>query len=74
MKNQGIYYSLKAQLDKIAKHNRQGSYRTKERYYMAMKRFCHFLADNYHLQKLSNISSKQLVAYVIWSKIYKLSG
>ena len=73
MKNQGIYNSLEAQLNKLARHNRQGSYRTKERYYMAMKRFCHFLAENYHLQKLSYISSKQLVAYVIWSKIYKLS-
>ena len=74
MKKQGLYQSLEAQLDKIARHNRQGNYRTKERYYMAMKRFCHFLAENYHLQKLSNISSKQLVAYVILSKIYKLSG
>ena len=66
MKNQGLYYSLEAQLDKIARHNRQGSYRTKERYYMAMKRFCHFLADEYHLQKLANISGKHLVAYVLW--------
>ena len=65
MKN-NTYFALEAQLDKIARHNRQGSYRTKERYYMAMKRFCHFLADNYHLQKLSNICGKHLVAYVIW--------
>ena len=74
MKNQGIYHSLEAQLDKIARHNRQGSYRTKERYYMAMKRFCHFLADNYHLQKLSNISSKHLVAYVLWMQEKGLSA
>ena len=74
MKNQGLYYSLEAQLDKIARHNRQGSYRTKERYYMAMKRFCHFLADEYHLQKLSNISSKHLVAYVFWMQEKELSA
>ena len=74
MKNQGIYYSLIAQLDKIARHNRQGSYRTKERYYMAMKRFCHFLAEEYHLQKLSNISSKHLVAYVLWMQEKGLSA
>ena len=73
MKNQGLYYSLEAQLDKIARHNRQGSYRTKERYYMAMKRFCHFLAEEFHLQKLSNISSKHLVAYVIWMQEKELS-
>ena len=74
MKNQGIYNSLEAQLNKLARHNRQGSYRTKERYYMAMKRFCHFLADEYHLQKLSNISGKHLVAYVIWMQEKGLSA
>lgn len=31
--NRGIYYTLVAQLDKLARHNRQGSFRTKERYY-----------------------------------------
>ena len=74
MKKQGLYYSLEAQLDKIARHNRQGSYRTKERYYMAMKRFCHFLADEYHLQKLANISGKHLVAYVLWMQEKGLSA
>ena len=74
MKNQGLYYSLEAQLDKIARHNRQGSYRTKERYYMAMKRFCHFLAEEFHLQKLSNISSKHLVTYVLWMQEKGLSA
>jgi site-specific recombinase XerD len=74
MKNQGLYNSLEAQLNKLARHNRQGSYRTKERYYMAMKRFCCFLADEYHLQKLSNISSKHLVAYVLWMQEKGLSA
>ncbi len=74
MKNQGIYNSLEAQLNKLARHNRQGSYRTKERYYMAMRRFCHFLAEEFHLQKLSNISSKHLVAYVLWMQEKELSA
>ena len=74
MKNQGLYNSLEAQLNKLARHNRQGSYRTKERYYMAMKRFCHFLAEEFHLQKLSNISSKHLVAYVLWMQKKELSA
>ena len=47
--NTGIYLSLLAQLDKLARHNRQGSFRTKERYYEAMKRFCAFLADAFRL-------------------------
>ena len=61
---ENIYRSLIAQLDKLARHNRQGSFRTKERYYEACKRFCKFLAETYHLQKLSNISGKPLTAYV----------
>ena len=62
--NEGIYNSLIAQLDKLAHHNRQGSYRTKERYYKAMKRFCRFLAEEYHLQKLANVAPKHLNAYI----------
>ena len=64
--NPGIYQTLIAQLDKIFRHNRQGSFRTKKRYYEAMKRFCRFLADHYHLQKLANISAKHLTAYVLY--------
>ena len=63
--NTGLYNTLVAQLDKVARHNRQGSFRTKERYYETMKRFCRFLAEHYHLQKLTNISGKHLTAYVM---------
>lgn len=65
IKNQGIYATLVNQLDKLARHNRQGSFRTRERYYEACKRFCAYLADEYHLQKLENISGKHLTAYVL---------
>ena len=65
MENLGIYMSLVAQLDKLARHNRQGSFRTKERYYEATKRFCRFLAEEYRLQKLANISGKHLTAYIL---------
>ncbi len=64
IKNEGIYRALVSQLDKLARHNCQGSFRTKDRYYEAMKRFCRYLAEHYHLQKLSNISGKHLVSYV----------
>lgn len=63
--NIGIYLGLLAQLDKLARHNRQGSFRTKERYYEAMKRFCAFLADAFHLQKLANVNGKHLTAYIL---------
>ena len=68
------YFTLEAQLKKLARHNRQGSYRTRERYYSAMKRFCHFLAEEYRLQKLANINGKHLVAYVLWMQEKELSA
>ena len=34
--NKGAYCTLTTQLDKLARHNRQGSFRTKERYYEAL--------------------------------------
>ena len=40
MTTKGIYHTLVTQLDKLARHNRQGSFRTKDRYYEAVKRFC----------------------------------
>ena len=63
--NRGTYGTLVSQLDKLARHNRQGSFRTKGRYYEAFKRFCAYLADTYHLQKLENISGKHLTSYVL---------
>lgn len=66
IENMGIYLTLVSQLDKLAQHNRQGSFRTKERYYEAMKRFCAYLADEFRLQKLENISGKHLTSYVLW--------
>ena len=56
--NIGIYLGLLAQLNKLARHNRQGSFRTKERYYEAMKRFCAFLADASRLQKLTRPAAR----------------
>ena len=66
MTTKGIYHTLVTQLDKLARHNRQGSFRTKDRYYEAVKRFCAYLAAHYHLQKLENISGKYLVSYVLY--------
>ena len=66
VQNRGIFLTLVAQLDRLARHNRQGSFRTKARYYEACKRFCTYLAAEYHLQKLENISDKHLVSYVLY--------
>ena len=66
MSTHNIYLALVAQLDKLARHNRQGSFQTRRRYYEAMKRFCFYLASSFHLQKLSNISAKHFVSYVVY--------
>ena len=66
MTTKGIYITLVTQLDKLARHNRQGSFRTKDRYYEAVKRFCAYLAAHYHMQKLENVSGKHLVSYVLY--------
>jgi len=69
----GIFLCLVAQLDSLARHNRQGSELTKRRDYAAMKRFCAFLADTFHLQKLANISGRHLAAYVEYMQAKDLS-
>lgn len=56
--------NLVTQLDKLARHNRQGSFRTRQRYYEAMLRFCRFLAGRYRLERLANIAPKHIFAYV----------
>ncbi|MBM6851571.1 tyrosine-type recombinase/integrase [Oscillibacter valericigenes] len=58
------YLNLINQLNRLYRHNRAGSYRTRARYYEAMQRFCRFLAERYHLERLANIGPKHLVAYV----------
>ena len=58
------YENLLLQLDKLRRHNRQGSFKTRERYYEAMKRFCRFLAERYRLERLANIAPKHIFSYV----------
>lgn len=58
------YLNLMAQVDKLHRHNRQGSFKTRARYYEAMQRFCRFLADAFRLERLANIAPKHIYAYV----------
>lgn len=61
--NEKIYQNLIFQLDRLAAHNRQGSFQTRRRYYEAMKRFCKFLTNEYHVERLANIAPKHIFAY-----------
>ena len=58
------YSSLLAQAEKLRRHNRQGSYKTKERYYEAFKRFLRYVAEESKLEKLQNLSGKHMCSYV----------
>lgn len=58
------YFNLLSQAQKLYRHNRQGSYKTRERYFEAYKRFLKFVGCEYNLQKLANISGKHLSGYI----------
>ena len=56
--------NLESQFEKLYRHIKVGSYKTRERYAKAFKRFMVFLAEKYRLQKLSNISEKHILSYL----------
>jgi len=64
MVNKNIYANLLVQFEKFFKHNRQGSFKTRQRYKEAFKRFLHFLALEFRLERIANISPKHVAAYV----------
>ena len=72
MKN--IYKNLEVQFNKLFRHINVGSFKTRERYGKAFKRFMVFLAKEYHLQKLSNISQKHIIAYTKYMQSKGLSA
>jgi site-specific recombinase XerD len=59
-----IYTNLLSQAEKLFRHSRQNSYKTRERYREAFERFLRYLADEYRLQKLANISGRHLSEYI----------
>jgi integrase len=63
MLNLNIYANLLAQFEKVFKHNRQGSYKTKQRYAEAFKRFLVFLAEQFRIERIANIAPKHVAAY-----------
>jgi len=74
MSTDKIYNNLLAQLDRLFRHNRQGSYKTRQRYLEAMKRFCRFLAEYYRSEKLANIGAKHIDSYASYMKAKGLSA
>lgn len=58
------YKNLEMQYKKLFRHLKVGSFKTRERYGKAFKRFMRYLAHEYNLQKLTNIAPKHIFAYV----------
>ncbi len=69
-----IYKNLEVQYNKLFRHLKVGSFKTRERYGKAFKRFMVFLAREYRLQKLCNISEKHILAYVSYMQKKGLSA
>lgn len=72
MKN--TYKNLEVQYNKLFRHLKVGSFKTRERYSKAFKKFMVFVAEEYNLQKLSNISGKHIFAYLKYMQEKHLSA
>lgn len=59
-----IFRNLMAQADKLRRHNKQLSYKSRERYFEAYGRFLRYLAEEFRLQRIANVSFKHVAAYV----------
>ena len=58
-----IYKNLEVQYQKLFRHLKGGSFKTRERYGKGFKKFWVFLAKEFRLQKLSIVSGNHIVAY-----------
>ena len=68
------YKNLLSQAEKLRRHNHQGSYKTRERYFEAYTRFLHYVADEYRLEKIANISAKHIESYIEYMQERELSA
>jgi len=62
-KTMNIYRNLNEQINKVFRHTRQGSIKTRYRYEDGMNHFAKFLAETFKKQNLNKIESKHLQAY-----------
>lgn len=62
-KGTNLRNNLLTQVDAVFSRINEKSFATKDRYHEAMKRFSGFLADEFRLQNIKNISDKHVTAY-----------
>ena len=55
---------IMAQMKKLFKHTRTGSFATRSRYQKACKTFVSFLDEKYGMKNLRNLQDKHLIAYI----------
>ena len=58
-----IYKNLEVQYQKLFRHLKVGSFKTRDRYGKGFKKFWVFLAKEFRLQKLSIVSGNHIIAY-----------
>lgn len=63
-KAERVYKNLEKQIEKVFKHCRQGSIKTRVRYENGVKHLAKFLAESYNKQNMNNITNGHLEAYV----------
>ncbi|MDL2327643.1 tyrosine-type recombinase/integrase [Ruminococcaceae bacterium OttesenSCG-928-A11] len=66
---QNIYNNLLEQAEKLFRHNRQGSYKTRLRYKEGFRRFLQYLAEHYRTQRLANISPEHFKSYAQYMQL-----
>jgi integrase len=63
--NQGAFFNLVQQLNKLAKHAKDNvAIKSQRQYYSNMLSICHTLADEWGLENLANISGKHISAHI----------
>lgn len=60
----GVERNLLTQFEKISKHIRENSFRTRKRYRWVFIQFLSFIAREFRIQNIRNISQKHVVAYI----------
>ena len=75
MSSFGRYLNLSAQIEKLQRLNKEGNKLTVSRYYKGYKRFLRYLSETTNIQRISDITDKDLYDYVLYMerRCYSLS-
>lgn len=68
MSSFGRYLNFSAQADKLRRLNKDGNKLTVRRYYKGYKRFLRYLSETTKMQRISDITDKELSDYVLYMK------